>query len=449
MARLNIHRPAPPIHTNEGAPAVRINAELQLRRALLSCLLWEDQFYESGDSIADRILKLIPQCDSTRVGMLAVEARSVFNLRHAPLLVLSGMARHKMLRAETVAAVIQRADELAELLAVHAKLNGTTPNKVKKFIPAQMKRGLAMAFAKFNEYALAKYDRAGAIRLRDALFLCHAKPADADQEALWKRLISGDLAVPDTWETQLSGGADKKETFTRLLKEGKLGYLALLRNLRNMTEAGVDTDLIKEAIVARKGGAERVFPFRFVAAARACPQLEPALDQALSEAISQSPVFKGKTVLLVDVSRSMDDKLSAKSDMTRMDAAAALASLFHGDRRVFTFSSAVKEVAPRFGMAGVEAIVRSQAHGGTELGKALEYVNGLQHDRLIVITDEQSHDRVGKPKAKLAYMINVASFKNGVGYGDWTHVDGFSEGILRYIQAVESEAPESNRDEMG
>lgn len=64
-------------------------------------------------------------------------------------------------------------------------------------------------------------------------------------------------------------------------------------------------------------------------------------------------------------------------------------------------------------------------------------MNTLAHDRLIVITDEQSHDRVREPHARLAYMINVASNRWGVGYGRWVHVDGFSEGVIRFIHEYE------------
>lgn len=440
--------------TYEGAPGARMSPEQALRRSVLSCLLWEREFYEDGQTIADRIVDLVGKVASDKVAALAIEARSAFNLRHVPLLLLSALAKHKKLKAEHVAPVIQRADELAELLVIHAKVNGVEPSKLKGHIPNQMKRGLAAAFCKFNEYALAKYDRAGAVRLRDVLFLVHAKPRDDEQAALWKRLVANELTTPDTWEVALSGGANKAETFTRLISEGNLGYLALLRNLRNMTEAGVDTGLIRNAIIARKNGAERVLPFRYVAAARACPQMEPALDQALSECILASPVFPGKTAILVDVSGSMNDKLSARSDLRRMDAAAALASMIHGDRRVFSFSNAVVEVPPRFGMAGVDAILRSQPHGGTALFDAVAAVNAqVPHDRIIVITDEQANGPVQylwgqariqgaltsmpSPVCKNAYVINVASAKNGVGYGPWVHIDGFSEAVLRFIHEHE------------
>jgi len=141
--------------------------------------------------------------------------------------------------------------------------------------------------------------------------------------------------------------------------------------------------------------------------------------------------------VLVDVSGSMDARLSAKSDLTRLDAAATLASVIPGDVRVFTFSNEVVEVPARRGMAGVDAVVRSQPHGGTLLGQAVAHVNRLKHDRLIVITDEQSHDRVPDPTAAKAYMVNVASDRNGVGYGKWTHIDGFSEAVLTYIREAE------------
>jgi hypothetical protein len=206
-----------------------------------------------------------------------------------------------------------------------------------------------------------------------------------------------------------------------------------------MTEVGVDSGLIRDAILKRKG-ANRVLPFRYVAAARACPQLEPALDQALCEAISELPILSGKTAVMVDVSGSMHERLSAKSDLTRVDAAAALASIIHGDVRMFSFADNVIEVPPRRGMAGVDAIKRSQ-QGGTRLFDAVAMINqNVKYDRLIVITDEQDTGgairTLPDPIAR-GYMINVASNKNGVGYGKWQHIDGFSENVIRWISEIE------------
>ena len=113
-----------PLRTHEGAPAVVISAEAQLRRAVLACMLWEDQFYEDGATIAERIAVLVPQVEAAKVGALAVEAREKMKLRHAPLLLVREMARyatHRGLVAETLARVIQRADELSEFLAIYWK----------------------------------------------------------------------------------------------------------------------------------------------------------------------------------------------------------------------------------------------------------------------------------------------------------------------------------------
>jgi 60 kDa SS-A/Ro ribonucleoprotein len=429
--RFNIFAKRPRV-THEGALAVILTTAQTLRRSVLSCLLWEDEFYEDGQAIADRIAALAELVDPRTVADLAIEAREQFKLRHAPLMLLTVLARTgagTTLVSETLERVIQRPDELTEFLALYWR-GGKRP------LSKQVKKGLAAALGKFDAYQLAKYDRDGPVKLRDVLFLVHAKPKDEAQGVLWKQLAERSLPAPDTWEVALSGGADKKASFERLLADRKLGYLALLRNLRNMDKAGVDEALVKDAILARRG-AERVLPFRFVAAARAAPRFEPWLDQALAETILEGPVFEGRTLVLVDVSGSMEARLSARSDLTRLDAAATLASIIPGDVRVFTFSNEVVEVPPRRGMAGVDAVIRSQPHGGTWLGKAVGKMNAIKHDRLIVITDEQSRDDVPAPLATKAYMVNVASNRNGVGHGDWTRIDGFSEAILTFIREHE------------
>lgn len=421
--------------THEGARAAKITDEQRLRRAVLSCLLWENEFYEDGEAIAARIVSLAENVAPKAVAKLAIEARTQMNLRHAPLLLLTVLAKTgaktEKLVANTVVEVIQRADELSELVAIYWR-NGKVP------LSAQLKKGLARAFAKFDAYQLAKYDRPGPVRLRDVLFLVHAKPKATEQAEVWRKLAGKELDSPDTWEVALSAGADKRETFTRLLRDGKLGYLALLRNLRNMAEARVDEKLVRSAILDRKG-AQRVLPFRFVAAARAAPLFDREIDKALQAAIADQAPLAGRTIVLVDVSGSMSTPLSRRSDLSRMDAAASLASVINGDVRVFTFSNEIVEVPARRGLPGIDAIVQSQQHGGTYLGKAIKHVNRQAHDRLIVITDEQSSDDVPEPIAERAYLINVASARNGVGYGKWVHFDGFSEHVLRYIVEYERE----------
>src|SRR5215467_6968097 len=374
MARLNILNLARGLRTHEGAPARHLSNELQLRRSVLACLLWETQFYEDGVEIAGRIAELVPKVEAERVAALAVEAREQMKLRYVPLLLVREMARHKTHRglvAETLERVIQRADELCEFVAIYWKDGRVS-------LSGQVKKGLAAAFPKFDEYQLAKYDRGGPIKLRDVLFLCHAKPRDDKQAGVWKKLIWGRLAVPDTWEVALSAteGRGKREAWERLLAENKLGALALLRNLRNLRDADVDEALVLTAL--RAMNTQRVLPFRFLAAARYAPQWEEALEAAMLSSIASHEKLAGKTVLLVDVSGSMTAALSRRSEMQRTDAAYGLAVLLReiGERvSVYSFSDRLVEVPARRGFALRDAIDASQRHHSTQLGKAVERLN--------------------------------------------------------------------------
>lgn len=437
------------LRTHEGAPACVLTPEQALRRTALSCLLWEKEFYEDGVQIATRIRELVPQVAADRVAALAVEARERMKLRHLPLLLAREMARHathRALVAETLAHVIQRADELSEFVAIYWAGG-------KQSLSAQVKKGLAGAFCKFDEYALGKYDRAGAVRLRDVLFLSHARPVDVAQTDLWKRLAQNELATPDTWEVSLSAvgrgertdeekKAEKRAVWERLLTERKLGALALLRNLRNMHTVGVREELVLEVLANLK--TDRVLPFRFLAAARSAPQWEQALEAAMFRSLEgRASTLRGHTVLLVDVSGSMNWPLSHRSEMHRTDAAYGLAILLREIAEkvsIFTFSNKTVRVADRRGMALRDALDASQPHSGTYLGTAVEHVEAEysgKYDRIIVITDEQSHDRVPAPRGR-GYVVNVASNRNGVGYGEWTHVDGWSEAIVDYIAELEA-----------
>jgi len=430
MSRINLASAGP--RTHEGAPARHISPELQLRRSVLACMLWEGQFYEDGVAIAGRVRELVTQVPADKVAALAVEAREKMKLRHVPLLLVREMARlktHRHLVAETLSRVIQRADELAEFVALYWS-DGKQP------LSAQVKKGLASAFTKFDEYALAKYNRAAPVKLRDVLFLSHAKPVDQVQADLWKRLVDGALTPPDTWEVALSAGADKREVWERLLRENKLGALALLRNLRNMAEVKTDQALIGDAL--RRMKTERVLPFRFIAAARYAPQWEAELEKAMFKSLEGQPRLPGKTVLLVDVSGSMDAQLSRRSDLSRTDAAYGLAVLLRQiaeNVSIYSFSDGLLRIPSRSGFALRDAIHSSQPHRGTYLGKAVSGIDE-KYDRLIVITDEQAHDAVPNARAR-GYVINVASYKNGVGYGQWVHIDGWSEAVIEYIRAAE------------
>lgn len=442
--RTNIHRSylSDLIKTHEGAPAFPdLTPIKQLERTVASCLLWEDTFYESGISVSDRILNLIPKCNPIEVSKLAVKARTQLKLRHAPLWMTIGLLKaggdHRKQVASVLESVCLRADEPSEFLSLYWK-DG------KKPLAAQVKKGLAKAMLRFTKYDLAKYDQSKAkVRPRDVMFLTHPKPIGEEQTGTFKMLANNTLPTPDTWEVAISAvGHDllkKREVWTRLLSENKLGTLALIRNLRNMLKAGVSPNLIREKLRTAKVG--MVLPFRFIAAARYGIEFIPELEQLMFKSLEGIQKLSGHTVLLVDISGSMNAQLSSKSEMLRSDAANGLAVLLREmceSLDVISFSDNAVTVPAHRGFALVDAINKSQPHCSTNLGRAVEIVNKLlTYDRLIVITDEQSHDRVPGPKGK-GYMINVASYQNGVGYGPWTHIDGFSEAVLSYIR--ESEA---------
>jgi 60 kDa SS-A/Ro ribonucleoprotein len=420
--------------THEGAVARILNPEQQLRRSIMACMLWEDTFYEDGQSVTDRIAAAVEKVKFDKVAEIAIEAREKMKLRHAPLFLARALAKRKAGRqmGDLLERIIQRPDELTEFLALYWK-------EGKKPLAKQVKVGLARALRKFNEYELAKYNRDDKIKLRDVLFLSHAKPKDEAQAAMWKRLVDGKLAIPDTWEVALSAGADKKEAFVRLMAEKKLGALAFLRNLRNMHDAGVPKGIVAEYASGLK--VERVLPFRFITAARVVPQWEDVLEPLMMKCLAEQPKLPGRTVLMLDVSGSMNDRLSAKGETLRLDAGLGLGVLLRevcAECEIFTFSNALVHVAPRRGFALRDAMNTSQQHSGTYLAASIAKLHEhVEYDRIVVITDEQTADGIVAPKGA-GYVVNVGTYKNGVGYGKWLHIDGWSEAIIDYLRAYEA-----------
>ena len=441
--------------THQGGPAKHITPEQELRRTVMTCLLWENTAYESGQSVAKRISDIVPLCTPEFVRDLAIGAREDMKLRHAPMWIALSMLKssaHKPYVADVLHNVIRRPDELCECLSMYWA-NGRTP------VAAQVKRGLAAAFRKFNAYQLQKWNKQREIKLRDVLRICHPTPKDNDQAILWRQLLDGKLPPAGTWEERLSvPGADKRAVWTDMLVNNELGASALLQNLRNMTSAGVDEKLIRSALKTMR--TEKVLPFRFITAARVAPHLEDVLEQTMFGCLENMPKIPGETVLLVDVSGSMDRKLSDKSELTRLDAATGLGMLLREVCEsvvIITFSRNMVRIPARRGFALAEAIRRSQPHLATFLGTTVKAVYGtgkietylpsrretvrfnglgLNPDRLISLTDEQSNDPVPDPKGR-GYMINVASFKNGVGYHPWIHIDGWSEHVISWLGAFE------------
>lgn len=439
-------KPAP-ARNHEGVRVSHITPAEELKRAILACMLWENNFYENGVEISARIKNLIPRVDPNIVSQLAIEARVNQNLRHIPLFIVREMARlnsHKHLVAKTLESVIMRADELSEFLALYFAGK-------KQPLSAQVKKGLAAAFRKFDGYQLQKYNRDAAIKLKDVLFLCHAKPKDKDQEALWKKLINDELETPYTWETELSGGADKRKTFTDLIEKNMLGGMAMLRNLRNMEQSGVPREIIKKGLA--QANFNRVLPFRFITAAQHAPALEPELEKAMFAALSTYPKFNGRVALVIDTSPSMKHaKVSEKSELDRLDAACALAMLVRelsDDINIYTFNHKAYHIAPRRGFALRDVIKGTVGEFSCGESAILE-ANKAGYDTIICLTDGQWHGwdaATQKPQRGImqdgwiktkplanssAFMLNISTYKNGVGYGDWNVIHGWSEASIAY-----------------
>jgi hypothetical protein len=464
--RLAIQRPA--VNVMGVQAYASTDAERQLRRLVGACMLWEKQFKIDGKDIAAQIREQVAKVEPAAVAKIAIDAREINKLRHVPLLIVREMARlprHRAYVAETLARVIQRPDEITEFLAIYwmpdepmrtANNNlylGMVRNgrsfgpfhapviRKKTPLSAQVKKGLAAAFLKFNEYSFAKYDRDGEIKLRDVLFLVHAKPQTPEQAALFSKIASRTLATPNTWEVRLSSGENKKDVFVDLIVTKQLGGLALLKNLRNMKEAGVEPFLIRQAILSID--TTRILPFRFIAAARFAPEYEAELEEALFRSISAQERFKGHTVALIDHSGSMRQKISEKSDMSRFDAACGVAMVLRercDSVSVYSFSDNLVRVPNRRGFALRDALANAQRWGLTQLGQAVNQINRTErYDRILIFTDEQQTDKVqARPlPGSLGYVVNVTSHANGLSYADWLKVDGFSESVINFISDFE------------
>jgi hypothetical protein len=379
---------------------------------------------------------------------------------------------------DTLAHVIQRPDEIAEFMALYWK-DGKCP------LAKQVKVGLARAFRKFDEYSFSKWEKADAkIKLRDVLFMVHGKPKTThgpiynklarregeppqgftgftEYEKLYKAIVDRTLKTPGTHEVFMSAAAGDvdmaREGWNNMLKEGKMGYMALLRNLRKMTELGVDRGLITQAIEARRG-ASKVLPFRFISAAREAPQFEQQLDAAMVAGLAEAPKLPGRTLIVLDVSGSMHSALSARSTLNRLDAGAALCAILREQcEDVIIYATAgsdprrIHATAPvpaRHGMALVAAFHESHrtlGGGGIFLKPCMDFIRERERfDRIVVVTDEQDcavdfaqSPKLAEPGCSKAYLINVASAACGIGYGKWTHIDGFSEASIDFIRAVE------------
>lgn len=312
---------------------------------------------------------------------------------------------------------------------------------MKKPLSKQLQRGLAYAFKNFDSYSLAKWNRDNKIKLKDILFLSHAKPENEKQAKIWNNLINDKLETPETWETKLSAGENKKEAFTELLEKGKMGTMAILRNLRNMTEQNISPKLIKEKLMIGRP----LLPFEYFRAYQAVPTAKSMIEDVMLHHLQIDQKLPGTTIVFVDVSSSMHSALSKKSDTTLMDAACMFAVLLREwceTGTTVSFSNEVKFIQGSRGFKLLEDIKNSQIHSGTYIGNAvaltLNHLRGVKIDRIIIITDEQSHDNIPEIHVPNKYFISLGNYKNELRTDkSWIHITGFSENVIQYILELE------------
>ena len=345
------------LKNHEGAKAYAMTPELELYTAVVTASL-SDTTYEKQDARVDRIAQLVGKVSPEFVARLAVYTRTEMHLRSIPLLLLVELAKvHNGddFVARAVEKTVLRADEIMELLMCYQWRN-PSDHPVKKLnkLSRQIQNGLQRAFNRFDEYQFAKYNRDNVeVKLRDALFLVHPKAKDEGQQALFDKIVKGELETPYTWETELSALGQQKfesdeqkldafrDKWEELINSGKLGYMALMRNLRNMLQTDVSL-LEMQKVASILSNAERVakskqLPFRYLSAYREIEQVTSihtaAVMNALEAAVKCSAAniegFDENTRVLLasDVSGSMWHPVSARSTVRNYDIGLLLAML--------------------------------------------------------------------------------------------------------------------------
>lgn len=462
-------------YTYEGAQGTTRDAKSELFLLAISSFAGEDTFYESGDSRTARLRDLVKSVaaeDPAWIVRLFPWVRQTLNLRSVALVgAAEYVAAGGLEPRGLVATVCQRADEPGELLAYWIANYG-------RKLPAGLKRGLSDAALRlYTPRNILRYDsQKSAVRMGDVIEMTHPNHPHA-KYLIDKRhgrenprteeialIIDGELlAAPDSerrallgraleygwsWERVagwLPGGMDSSAWEACI---PHMGYMALLRNLRNFDDAKVSdeaaVDVINRLSDTDEVGRSRQLPIRFYSAFKeAGLRWAWALERALGHSMSRVPALPGKTLVLVDLSGSMNDTMSARSKRTRFEIASLFAgALYHADRddvRVIAYSDEAAEVVgtPDI-LTTMDRIVRAVRHGGTHTFEAL-HAAYRGEGRVIIITDEQAHDEGhGLPDVPI-YTFNLAGYKQGhlVTGRNRTTIGGLSDACFPLIPLLE------------
>lgn len=467
----------------EGAKAYKLPKKVELYSAVCTASL-QHKFYEKEGDQIERIRTLVKSVPHEFTAKLAVYARENMYLRSIPIVLAVELAKtHKgdSLVSKVVERVIQRADELYEILAYYQIANSRKGSKKLNKISNQLKLGIANAFDKFDEYQFAKYDRDTEIKLKDVMFLTHPTPAKG-KKRLYTKIADGKLESPYTWETQLSEKGNTKEVWEELIDSKKVGYMATLRNLRNIFKAKVSDAHLQKVCAyisnEKAVGYSRQLPFRFLSAYREIAgstgwniqEVEIALEKAMTLSAGNIKGYDSdtKVVIACDMSSSMQTPLSPKSTVQQYEVGLVLGStlyskcaktqigLFGEDFKLFNYpKESILRNASQFSQ--LVGVVGHSTNGW----KVLDWASRtkLEVDKFMFFTDCQWWDSSSgfygaDRKASSFWMGYKNQFPNAkayyfdlAGYGntpistmgnDVYFIAGWSNDIFKILDAIEN-----------
>jgi len=394
MSRFNTPTPGTKTVNKAGGEAYTQSYELELVSVLLTSFA-NDTFYEKAEDKFDRLKDLIKHVDPLFAAKAAVFARKEFGMRsitHVLACELAPYVSKNIWGKNFYEQVINRPDDMTEIISYMIAS--------KQKVPNAMKKGFAAAFNRFDAYALSKYRMEGkAVKLIDVVNLVHPKATEKNTAAL-KGLVEGTLKSVDTWEAKLTeaGKAEgdtitnKKEAWTEMITSGKLGYFALLKNLRNILESAPElTDAVCLQLTNRdKIKKSLVLPFRFFTAIKELEQLPnsrnlvAAIGRAAEISLDNVPSLPGKTLIAVDVSGSMNGK---PQEIARMFGAVLYKKC---DSNLLTFDDRARFITlnPDDSLLGLMDRIPFTG-GGTNFNSIFDALTGPV-ERIVILSDMQA-----------------------------------------------------------
>lgn len=390
----------------------------------------EEQFYGKNTEDMTQTIKRVVADDPQFVSNLAVYARRVFNMRsvsHVLTAYLAHESEGKPFVRKTVKGIALRGDDVTELMAFYLAT-------FSKPIPNSLRKGINDVFATFDEYTLAKYKGdSKTLKMRDIIMLCHPVPKSDEQSALWKRCLENSLETPVTWETQLSANGNNAETWEKLIDSGKVGYMALLRNLRNIINANpANINKVFETIEdPERVHKSKQLPFRYLSAYKSIEGIAgsralDALEDAVNAAVDNLPKIHGNTVIAVDVSGSMGSHISGKSDVRCHEIALLLAFIANricDNAHIFAFDTALHNLSASSRAGIISQVVNARPHGGgTNMGLPFEYMitHKISADRIIILSDNMCNQGTTCIHRKTVNTL-AAEYRQTTGNDLWVH----------------------------